>query len=215
MSRIKRLLPAIAIALLAIGAGILISSSEPVEAADHTDPPDRVTAGDATDIGDVYAWHDSGAGTLTMVLTIAGPVAPVADQTGTYDTDALYGIHIDNNGDNAPNFDIWVKFGQNDLGDWGVQVEGLPGTTGPVVGAVETEIAGEANTKVWAGLRDDPFFMDLQGFQDTVAMGSIEFDPTRDFFAGLNITAIVIEVPLTAAQGGGDSLGVWATSASL
>lgn len=215
MSRMKRLLPAIAIALLAVGAGLFISSSQPVEAADHTDPP-RVTLGDSTDIGDIYAWHNSTDDTLTMVLTIAGPVAPAADQAGTYDAEALYTIHIDNDADNAPNFNIRAKFGQNDLGNWGVQVEGLPGTTAAVIGAVETEIAGEGDTKVWAGLRDDPFFFDLEGFNDTVSSGTLSFDPNRDFFAGQNITALVIEVSLTAAQAGNsDGLQVWATSASL
>lgn len=213
MDLMKRFLPGALCATAVLALGFFALQPDVVEAADHTDPPDRVDAGDAADIGDIYSWHDAD-GMLTVVLTFAGPVAPSADQTGTYDEDVLYAVHIDNSGDNVANFDIFVKFGQNDLGDWGVQVQGLPGSTGPIVGPVESEIS-DANTKVWVGLRDDPFFMDLQGFLDTTSTGTLSFDPTRDFFAGLNITALVLEMPLSAAQGGGTDLQVWATTASL
>ena len=212
MSRLIRLVP---VAALALAAGFYFTNSEPVQAADHTDPPDRVMAGNTADIGDIYAWHDSSAGTLTVALTFAGPLAPIADQAGAYDEDVLYGVHIDNNGDNAPNFNVWVRFAQNDLGDWGVQVTGLPGTTGPVEGAVETTLNPGNDVKVWAGLRDDPFFFDLEGFNDTLATSTLAFDPTRDSFAGANITAVVLEVPLAAALSGSDDLQVWATTRTL
>ena len=67
-------------------------------AADHLDPPDRVVLGDAADIGDLYAWAANGS--LNVILTFGGPLAPVADQAGAYDADVLYGIHIDNDADN-------------------------------------------------------------------------------------------------------------------
>lgn len=215
MIRLRRKIAVAIVAILAVATGYLVLESAPAEAADHTDPPSRVDGGDADDIGDIYAWHDSTDDTLTVVLTFAGPIAPAADQTGTYDADKLYGIHIDNSGDNSANFNIWVRFGQNSLGDWGVQVENLPGTTGPVVGPVETTVSGEGGTQVWAGLRDDPFFMDLTGFQDTVASGDLSFDPTRDFFEGLNITAVVLEMSLPAAAGGNTDLQVWSTTGTL
>ena len=85
-----------------------------------------------------------------------------------------------------------------------------------VVGPVETEIAGD-NGKVWTGLRDDPFFFDLAGFQATVSSGTISFNPANDFFAGSNITTIVMEVPLTAVTvdtATGKKLSIWATTAT-
>lgn len=212
MSRLIRLVP---VAALALAAGFYFTASEPVQAADHTDPPDRVAIGNTADIGDIYAWHDTSAGTLSLALTFAGPLAPVAGQAGAYDEDVLYGVHLDNNGDNTPNVNIWVRFAQNDLGDWGVQVTGLPGTTGPVEGAVETTLEPGNDVKVWAGLRDDPFFFDLEGFNNTLATETLAFDPTRDSFAGANITAVVLEVPLAAALSGSDDLQVWATTRTL
>lgn len=203
-----------AVGAVALGAA-WFANQEPARAADHTDPPSRVgTPGAATDIGDLYAWHSADQSTLTIVLTFSGPLAPVAGQMGNYDPDVLYGIHIDNNGDNAPNHDIWFRFAQNDLGEWGVQAQGVPGEAGPIQGAVESTVNG-AGAKLWTGLRDDPFFFDLQGFQDTVMTGNLSFDSTRDSFAGANITAIVLEVPLTAALGGGTDLQIWATTATL
>ena len=201
---------------LAVVAGTLALTGSwlgSATAADHSDPPNRVGANlDAADIADLYAWH--GGGNLTLALTFGGPAMPAADQAGMYDADVIYGIHLDTDGDNVANTDIWVRFAQNDLGDWGLQVTNLPGETDPLVGAVETELAG-ANARAWAGLRDDPFFFDLQGFGDTLQSGSLMFDATRDTFAGQNVTSVVIEVPLADALGGGSNLSIWATSARI
>ena len=223
MKKLWYALGAFALVASGIGAATMLDE-KPAEAADHLDPSGVVAAGDSVDIGDFYAWHDTANNTLTLILTYGGPVAPSAIQTGTYDPDALYGIHIDNDGDNVDDLDIWVRFGQNDEGDWGVQVAGLPGEAGPVSGAVETNITGDGGALVYAGLKDDPFFFDLVGFQNTIAAlmeendnADFMFDPTRDFFPGLNISTIVLEVPLSAAQGGGGgtSLGMWASSHTI
>lgn len=182
-------------------------------AADHNDPPDRVGANvDAADIADLYAWHSSD--TLTLVLTFGGPTMPAADQSGLYDADVLYSVHVDSDGDNVADQDIHVRFAQNGLGEWGIQAAGLPGESGPVSGAVETELSG-TNAKVWVGLRDDPFFFDLQGFGDTLQSGALSFDNTRDSFAGQNVTAIVIEVPIADALDGGSALSLWSTTSRI
>lgn len=199
--------------LLTLAAAAAVSGSWLVTpmAADHADPPNRVGAAlDAADIADLYAWHSTD--TLTLVLTYSGPAMPAAGQSGMYDADVIYGVHIDNDGDNVADEDIWVRFGQNGLGEWGVQIEGLPGETDALRGAVETNLTG-ANAQAWVGLRDDPFFFDLQGFGDTLATGNLAFDNTRDSFAGQNVTALVIEVPIANALNGGSSLSIWSTSA--
>ena len=198
-------------AVIAAGCAAWLGSAT---AADHNDPPARIGGNiDAADIADLYAWS-SASGTLTMVLTFGGPDTPAAGQAGTYDANVLYGIHIDNNGDNTANTEIYVRFAQNDLGDWGVQLVGVPGEAGPLSGPVEGTING-TTAKIWTGLRDDPFFFDLQGFQDTLQSGTLSFDATRDSFAGRNVTAIVIEVPVAAAVGGGSNLSIWATTSRI
>ncbi len=211
----KRILSTALAATAAMGLFLALASERTV-AADHNDPP--TIAGTAEDIGDFFAWH-TGTGAdqkLIMVFTFAGPVAPVAGQAGTYDPDVLYGVHIDNDdGDALANNDIWVRFAQNDLGEWGMQVQGVPGTTGPLVGAVETTIT-EGDVSVRAGLFDDPFFFDLSGFVETLNTQTLSFDSANDDFAGSNITAVVIETPYAAAQGGaGPVLNLWATAARI
>ena len=55
---------------------------------------------------------------------------------------------------------------------------------------------------VRSGKFEDPFFFDLDGFNDG-------FNFTGDdFFAGLDVTAIVLEVP--SSELGGPNIGVWA-----
>ena len=76
----------------------------------------------------------------------------------------------------------------------------------------------------FAGLRDDPFFFDLAGFQAFVANPQAPAAGLRaagggspvDAFAGTNILAIVVELPVTAITGGANAntgtIKTWVTS---
>ena len=62
--------------------------------------------------------------------------------------------------------------------------------------------------KLFAGLRDDPFFFDF------VSFGTLTFcttDPATDFFAGLNVSAIVLEVRTAQLLDATPNIGVWGT----
>ncbi len=194
-------------AVLAAVTGLALSSF--AIAADHAEAPTS-GADAAADIADLYAWHDDG--TLTTILTVAGLGLPGED--AVYDADVAYGIHIDNDGDDEADIDIVVKFGEDSQGNWGVKVWNLPGTGAPVVGAVE-QVVPAAGGKVWVGLRDDPFFFDLEGYTDTLSTGALSFDSTRDSLAGTNVTAIALEMDLGAALDGSETLQVWATTGRL
>ena len=65
---------------------------------------------------------------------------------------------------------------------------------------------------VYAGSREDPFFFDLDGFLATKMTETVSFDSANDSFAGLNVTAIVIEMDSAAAAGGGTTLQAWVTT---
>jgi len=194
--------------LLGVAAiGFALTSPSAAFAADHAEAP--VAAADpATDLADLYAWHTDD-GTLVTAITFAGLGA--AGAAATYDADALYGIHIDNDGDSVADVDIWARFGQDEMGNWGVQITNLPGTSAPIVSAVE-QIAAAPGGSVYSGLRDDPFFFDLQGFNDTVSTGVLSFDNSRDSLAGTNVTSLVLEMDLASALQGSDSLQIWATT---
>lgn len=199
--RRPRVAVAVAALLALLGLGVL--------AADHAEAP-GTRADPEADIADLYAWHDGDK--LVAVLTYAGLQAPAAGQQGSYDADVLYGVHLDRDSDQSADVDVWIRFGQNSEGAWGVRVENLPGATGPVVGAVDQMIDAGTNASVYAGLRDDPFFFDLDGFRQTLDTGTLAFDAQRDSFAGLNVTAIVLEMDLAAATGDSESLQLWATT---
>lgn len=77
----------------------------------------------------------------------------------------------------------------------------------------------DASRRAATGLGKDRFFFDLQSFQDSVRNqglpdmnGDLYFDSARDFFAGKNITALVVEVPVSGVKGGNDVLDIWATT---
>lgn len=192
-----------------MGTALTFGLGQPVAfAADHTDSP--AAADDpAVDIADFYAWHTTD-GRLVAVLSFAG-LAEAGDPA-TYDAATLYGIHIDTDGDNVADEDIWIRFGQNGAGDWGVQAAGIPGESAALMGAVESNLAGDGGAMLYAGLREDPFFFDFEGFGDTLSTGTLSFDATRDSFAGKNTTAIVVEMDLASAAGTATSLSMWATA---
>jgi hypothetical protein len=186
---------------------LLALCATPALAADHAEAP-GAGADPAADLADYFAWAK--ADRFVAIVTFA-PFTP-AGGAATWDADVLYTVHVDRDGDNDPDVSILVRFGQAADGSWGVQAMDVPGQDMPMEGAVEAAIdAGGA--KLWAGLRDDPFFFDAAGFGDTLATGTIAFDSTRDGVAGANVTAIVLDLPLAAVAGGSTTLNTWATTA--
>jgi hypothetical protein len=177
------------------------------DAADHLDAP--LTREDAAaDISDFYAWQDGDE--IVAAISFAGFDGPGSD--GTFDEETLYGIHLDTNADALPDKSIWVRFGQNDAGEWGVKFEDIPGGDAEVIGPVDTVIDAGLGLQAFAGVRDDPFFFDLDGFKATLATATLAFDGTRDTFLGTNVTMIVVEMSVDGAVGGSDQVQMWATT---
>jgi hypothetical protein len=211
-----------AVGFAALAAAAVQLRSGDVTAADHIDSP-QAAADAAADIADLYAWHD-GAGRLTVILTVDGDVANGADPVSeaNYDPDVLYTIHIDQDGDNVSDNDIYVRFGQNLLDETGMRVDNLPGEAGPFEGAVGAEVPADGGGRAWAGRFEDPFFFDLEGFQMTLESATMDpggpnlmFDNSRDTFAGRNVTGIVLEMDAAAATGEDGVATIWATTGRL
>lgn len=216
----------------ALAAGTLLAlatwlgaSPEGADAADHGEAP-AAAADLPADIADYFAWHKDD-GSMVVVLSFAGNVTPSAGETGSYDRDVLYGIHFSNTGSGgtpayASTHDIWVRFGQDGAGTWGLQVTGLPGEDGPVMGEVGTAHTAAGGAQFYAGLADDPFFFDLEGFTGLVSTGdATSFDSlpalssTRDSLAGQNSTVIVLEFPAAMVTSAGGMVHTWATTARI
>lgn len=186
--------------------GALFTAGGTVIAADHIDSPNA--KGDAAgDITDFYAWAEGES--VYAIVAFAGLAE--AGAPAVYDADVLYGVHVDNDGDGESDHDIWIRFGQDDAGEWGVQVTGLAGQDA-LVGPVDEVIDGELGQRVFAGLRDDPFFFDLEGFQDTLMTGDLSFQSDRNFFEGVNVTAIAIEASRDQLANGDAPFTIWTTT---
>lgn len=192
---------------LGLAVAMIPLVDDSVSAADHRDAP-KTKENVAADITDVYAWHTEDQ-KIVAVLDFAG--LNEAGMPAVLDRNVLYGIHIDNDGDYMADLDVWIRFGQNGAGDWGVQISGLPGGEPVVVGPVDTTLDAGAGLRAWAGLRDDPCFFDLEGFTETVTTSALAFDSTRDSFAATNVSAIVLEMDTATAAPEG-TIHLWAST---
>ncbi|WP_293679345.1 hypothetical protein [uncultured Phenylobacterium sp.] len=202
------------VGLLSAAALALSTSERPAVAADHFDSPSRTDplvnpAPDTpADIADVYVWHT--ASDLVIALTFAGPQP--AGRPPTYDRDILYTINLSNAGSPTdPEVQLRFRFGRDSSGNVGVEVSGLPDGGPPLVGPVEQTLTRNG-ILVRAGLYDDPFFFDLQGFRETRSSGNLSFVSSRSFFTGQNDTAVVFQIPRSRIETG-QQLNIWATTA--
>ena len=198
-------------ALLALLGGLGFVSYRSLVAADHLEPPLRTDpAADnnpdpAGDIADAYLYYTGDQ--LVLAVTFGGPQATTLP--AIYDPDMIYTLQLSNDGDpRTTEFPIEIRFGRDGGGNAGVRVTGLPG--GVVVeGPVETDLQTPSGIKVRAGLFDDPFFFDSQGFRETRASGNLAFNNQRNFFAAQNITIIVIQIPLSQVRDGNKLIDLW------
>lgn len=191
------------------GAGWWATS---VRASDHDEAP-LVKEDAAQDITDLYVF-DSGGGTTTIIVCWAGfnDSRPQPDEEGVYDEDALYTIWVDNDGDNEADRSIYWRYGRNAANEVGIQWEGIPGAIGNISGPVESVFDAGGGARVWSGHADDPFFFDAQGYLETLATGAVSFMSSRDFLAGLNVTAAAIEIDTALLQDGDAPMQFWVTA---
>ena len=209
-------------------------------ASDHQDTPE-VELSPRMDINDVYAFPGSSADRIALVLTTSSPITPSQNATAAFDPNLLYQIKVDNTGDGVEDKVFQITF-DGPTSSQRVTVRGpvSPNQTGiantlvkagPVVsGAVNATLGSATGVQVFAGLRDDPFFLDLEQFFRIVpdrkpvtgALSQLPDAPTAsafrapgqavDYLRGLNTLALVIEVPtVLLSSGGTPKLGVWGT----
>jgi hypothetical protein len=190
-------------------------------AADHIDSPSAV-ADPAADILDFYAFMNpqcvvmGGAGCEAEPeeLVLALTVNPFATSETRFSDAVVYHIYFENDAGTTTQIDCSVSFDQM------VTCAGLDGLS---VTAPVGEIGENGDIRVFAGLRDDPFFLDFEAFTEFQTVGLSAFSaPGTDFFAGANVLAIVVGIKnasFPAGSGTVDSAGapnnvqkVWAAS---
>lgn len=157
-----------------------------VQAADHLDSP-SVQADHSVDINDLYAFQSpSNPNNIVFVMTV-NPLAGVLSGTA-FNPRAVYEFGIDLDGDAAPDFAYRFYFSAARRGAQRFIVIDRGGRAGGV-GRTGASSSLRGGGRVTAGVFDDPFFFDLAGFNNGLQFTGV------DFFAGSNVSAIVLEVP--------------------
>ena len=216
---------AVALTLLALVVG---SAALRVGAADHLDAPTVSTDG-RIDINDVYVFEGQNTGNTVLAMTIdpaAGLLSPTSFRPG-----ALYEFKVSTDGDAIPDVAYRIKFGGiTGNGTQPMTVHRAAGSAaaegagGPAIGNGSSyqTVALAGGGQIWAGLRDDPFFFDLDAFKEfkTALLGgslsglaSFCDGNTVNFFDGFNGMAMVLEVPDSAFKPGTaqPTIKVWGT----
>lgn len=230
----RRSLSAFAIVVVAVGAA---TAAQRVYASDHQDTPE-VELNPRSDINDVYAFPGSSADRIALVLTTS---SPIAGTNASFDPNLLYQLKIDNTGDAVEDrvFQITFDEGVGAAQKYTVRGPVVPAATGTrntlvttgdvVTGNVGSSAGVATATRVFAGLRADPFVIDLEQFfniipdrrpatgplsvQNGPAAGSFR-SPGVDFLRPFNALAIVIELPkslLQSSTAADAKFGVWGT----
>ena len=212
------------LAAVMAAAFVLVLGAAPlfVRGADHLDAPGLTSPEGlmTADINDVYVFEGSDPGRTVIVMTThpaAGAISPTS-----YATDVRYVLNVDNTGDAIQDMAYVMEFeGKGKKQAWTLtRYSGGDARTlskGKVITGGSTGKAKKAKgTRVFAGLRSDPFFFDLAAFREVVLgqpQGRTFCDQPGgagvDFFAALNTNAIVIE---QADSKLGTNIGVWATT---
>jgi len=197
----------------------LCLSSVAAWAADHREAP--LIREDATaDINDIYAFRNpNDASSLVLAMTINPFSAPSEAVTYAFAPDVDYAFRFDTDGNGTEEHRIKIRFSEPSSSGQTFRVF-LPG--GEVLDGVATAPTEEPvpndpviadngrGVRAFAGPRDDPFFFDVVGFFRFLD-GTGGFSG-RDGFAGFNVSAIVIEVPLSLVDADRSPVGVWGTT---
>jgi hypothetical protein len=221
------------------GTAIIVGT---VAASDHQDTP-LVEMSPRLDVNDVYVFPSTkDADRTVLVLSTRSPLTPAQTPSADFGTrdKQLYQLKIDNTGDAREDLVFQITFtgtGANQS----VELRGpvAPATVGtvntlvgnPVItGLTRRVLDSSSGIELFAGPRDDPFYIDLEAFfrilpdrrpeagpLSTITQGPLTFRPASsavDYLRGINDLAIVIEVPtsMLANRATNGRFGVWGTT---
>lgn len=215
MKKIKILLGASAIAV----AGFFMV------AADHIDAP--AVAGGSSDITDFYAFQGENTNNIAFAVNVQGLLSPTATAAAAFDENVLVEINIDTDGDAIEDLVLQAIPRNGKMYVFGPVAPSATGLNSVIqTSAVQTSVditaygsaavtaTGSTGISVFAGPRDDPFFMDFAQYGEIIAGNATSFNnPGSDTFAGSNVMSIVIEVPKTLIGGSGN-INTWVETKS-
>ena len=191
-----------------------------VYAADHIDAP--AVSGTQSDITDFYAFQGSSSSNLAFVANVQGLLTPSTTADAEFSENTMIQFNIDNTGDNIEDLVIQVIFADGKAYAYGPVAPSETGLTSGVEfnaanNAVvditpygsSANVATNNGIKLFAGPRDDPFFMDFAQYGEIIAGNASSFnDPGADTFAGSNVMSVVVEVP-KSTLGNAETINTW------
>jgi hypothetical protein len=175
------------------------------------------------DLTDVFAFKSPADPDKTVLIidsnpTSAPPPIPAPTTGPEFYPGAVYRINVDTNGDTQADVAFTFAFSEYEngrqtgtawyaTGDRARQAEPAGEVLAESIqvsfdGAARPVEAGQV--RLFAGLRSDPFFADVEGALHGFAWTG------HDDFAGNNVDSIVLEVP-ASMLGSGQVIGVWAS----
>ena len=154
------------LAMTLVTGAVAFSGATRLRASNHLDSPTAI-ANPQADIGDVYAWMTPDASHLNLVMTVVGH---------TFSDRLQYGFHIDSGkqfGKTTATTSIVCRFPGSRNADCRL------GNADEARGDASTPAGLEGNKhlfRVFAGLRDDPFFNNVRGTRAAyqVAAGALK-----------------------------------------
>ncbi len=224
-------------AAFVLASAAVVTVAQRVYASDHQDTPE-VELNPRMDINDVYAFPGSTADRIALIVTTS---SPIAGSNASFDPNLLYQLKIDNTGDAIEDrvFQITFDDGVGAAQKYAVRGPVAPvmtgtrtalATTGDVVrGNVGSNAGSSTGVQAYAGLRADPFVIDLEQFFNIIpdrrpSTGPLSVQngapagafrtPGVDFLRPFNALAIVIELPkalLQSSTAADAKFGVWGT----
>jgi hypothetical protein len=242
LSRRSLIVAAVAAGVAALLAAILASqlgSPAQAEAADHRDAPGLMPPGgdNRADISDIYAFQAPANPRRTVLVVNVNGLTPAGTPAyfgrgvpGVAANKRIhYYVYVDRDGDAVEDITYRFTFGKPRRGVQPFELRRNGRVVIPMHEGRTTRfgatprIVTEGGTRVFAGVREDPFFFDLNGFLNLTApldadpandaLSFIGCDPAAgrpDFFAGTNVSSIVLEVPDSALGSG--TVGVWSAT---
>jgi hypothetical protein len=183
--------------------------------SDHLDAPGLKSPNmDArVDITDIFAFQNPADPTRSVLAMNVNPIAPtLAD---SFAPEAVYELILDTDDDTVADVTYSVTFSPRENGDQKATVRRATGEetrTAEISGGVlfrnvpvsfdgDAGVVESGDYEFFVGIRSDPFFFDLDGFQH-------DFEFTgEDFFIDKNVFSMVLEMPNKALDGG--QIGFW------
>jgi len=231
---------------MALGISALTVSPAKVQGSDHVDTAENV-ARQGADLTDLYIFPSPrNSNNVVFAMDVHGLIPAGGARAVSFDPGVLYQFKIDTNNDQVEDLVMQARFegtGQQQRVLFSGPVKpALTGTTSSfstpyaVTGTINKPFTPRAGIEVFAGAREDPFFLDLDRFNQIFPDRASPTKPpqprqtdintpepnkprlngfrpkgqARDFFRNRNVLSIVVELPKSSISNG--KIGVWMTT---